>query len=121
MSGQSTRVSRVERELFEILSNFLLHSVGASLPTYASVTAVDVTPDLRSARVFFRLVGEAKLVEDTKQILSRERGLFQKQIARELKMKFCPVLRFEYGVAPHLDDIDRMFEDLRKPKHQFGD
>lgn len=121
MSNQSTRARRVERELFETLSNFLLHNVGGSLPSYASITAVDVTPDLRNAKVFFRLVGEAKMIEATKDILGRERGLFQKQVARELKMKFCPVLRFEYGVAPHLDEVDRLLEDLRKPKHQFGD
>lgn len=121
MSNYSTRARRVERELFETLSNYLLHNVGGSLPTYASITAVDVPDDMRTAKVFFRLVGEPKHVDATKEILTRERGLFQKQIARELKLKFCPVLRFEYGVAPHLDEVDRLLENLRKPKHQFGD
>lgn len=120
-SNRSVRVSRVEKELFETLSHFLLHELPEPLPCYASITAVDVTPDLRSARVFFRLVGEAAHVKEAQEVLTAERPRFQKHVAREVKMKFCPVLRFEYGVAPHMDEVDQLLENLRKPKHDFGD
>ncbi|MBX3022378.1 MAG: ribosome-binding factor A [Bdellovibrionales bacterium] len=103
------------------MSSFLLHNLASPLPCYAAITAVDVTPDLRKAKVFFRLVGEDRHVKEGQELLERERPQFQKFVAREIQLKFCPVLRFEYGVAPHLDEVDQLFENLRRPKHDFGD
>ena len=44
MTVGSTREKRVERELFESLSRFLLHDLATPLPCYVSITAVSVTP-----------------------------------------------------------------------------
>ena len=121
MTEQSNRVQRVQRELFETLSNFLLHGLNAPLPSYAAVTAVEVNPNLRHAKVFFRLVGEAKHVAATEAILERDRHLFQREVARELKMKFVPVLRFVYGHSEKHDEVDLLLENLKRPKHSFGE
>lgn len=118
--SRTKRVQRVERELFETLSQFLLHEIGEPLPCHAAITAVEVTPDLRNARIFFRLVGHDASVKEAKAILNDERPHFQKHVAKNIKLKFCPVLRFEYGVAPHLDEIDTLLENLKRPRG-FGD
>ncbi len=114
-TSPSPRVKRIESEILQILSRHLLHGMKQPLPCYASITAVEVKPDLRSARVFFRLVGSVNPVNEAKEILASERSLFQKELARELKTKFCPVLKFEFGVAPQLDEIDKLLENLRRP------
>jgi len=119
--SRSKRVQRVERELLETLSQFALQGLSEPLPCFASVSAVEVSPDLRNAKVFFRLVGGEQEVAVTKEILQRERAEFQKHVAQELSLKFCPVLRFEFGVAPQLDEVDQLFEKLRKPRFGFGD
>src|SRR5437868_6463023 len=97
--SRSKRVQRVERELFETLSSFLQHNISQALPCYASVTAVEVNPNLRHARVFFRLIGNAAETKAGEEILNKERHRFQREIAERLESKFCPVLRFEFGVA----------------------
>lgn len=116
----SPRVRRVERELLETLSQFLQTRLAEPLPAFASISAVDVTPDLRKARVFFRLVGAEKDLAETERILSRERPQFQKHIAHAVRLKFCPVLRFEYGRAPHQDDVDLLIEQLHRPRFGFA-
>lgn len=78
MTSRSTRVSRVERELLETLTNFLLHEFTTPLPCYASITAVEVTPDLRHARVFVRLVGNESVTRRAEEIMAENRGAFQK-------------------------------------------
>jgi ribosome-binding factor A len=110
----------VERELLETLSHFLLHELTTPLPCYVSITAVEVSPDLRHARVFFRLVGKEKFTRECEETLAGLRGTFQKYIAANLKMKFCPVLKFEFGKVAQQDEIDVLLENLRKPK-RFGD
>lgn len=118
-SDQSKRVQRVQRELFETLSSYLQTGMPIPLPCFASVSAVDVSPDLRSARVFFRLVGSDEQVKEAEALLQKERVQFQRKVTREVQLKFTPVLRFEFGVAPQLDEIDVLFENLNKSK--FGD
>ncbi|MGZ3721284.1 MAG: ribosome-binding factor A [Bdellovibrionales bacterium] len=120
MADRSTRVQRVERELLESLSHFLLHELTTPLPCYVSITAVEASPDLRHARVFFRLVGKEKFTRECEEILAGLRGAFQKYVATEVKMKFCPVLKFEFGKVAQQDEIDVLLENLRKPK-RFGD
>ncbi len=118
MSERSTRVQRVESEMLQILS-LHLQNLGAPLPCYASITAIEAQGDLRTARVYFRLVGDQSAVDEGKKLLTHERGTFQRRIAKELKTKFCPVLKFEYGVAPvnpDEDHIERLLENLRQPK-----
>jgi ribosome-binding factor A len=117
--GRSTRVQRVERELFELLTHFLLHDWGTPLPCYVSITAVEVTPDLRHARVFFRLVGNESVTRSAEELLAGGRSAFQKCVASRLKLKFCPVLKFEFGKVAQRDEIDELLENLRKPKN-FG-
>lgn len=117
---KSTRVQRVESELFALLSQFLLHELSAPLPGYASITAVEVSPDLRHARVFFRLVGKDSITRRCEEELAGLRGVFQKHVAKNLKLKFCPVLKFEFGRVEQQDDIDLLLEKMRKPR-SFGD
>lgn len=114
MLNRSTRVQRVESEILQILALHLQHM--PPLPCYASITAVEAHPDLRNARVFFRLVGQGAVIDDAKEILSAERARFQNQVAKQLKLKFCPILKFEYGVAPAGDEIDALLENMRRPK-----
>jgi ribosome-binding factor A len=121
MTVRSNRVQRVERELLETLAQFLQHGLNEPLPCFASVTAVEVSPNLRHARVFFRLVGEKKHVAEAEALLEKDRHLFQKEVAREVKMKFVPVLRFIFGHSEKHDDVDRLLENLKRPKHTFGE
>lgn len=120
MSDRSTRVQRVERELLETLSHFLLHELNTPLPCYVSITAVEVTPDLRHARVFFRLVGKQTLTRQGEEVLASLRATFQKHVAQAVKMKFCPVLKFEFGKVAAQDEIDVLLDGLRKSK-RFGE
>jgi ribosome-binding factor A len=62
-------VQRVESELLEILTQFLLHEINEPMPCYASITAVETHGDLRHAKVFFRLVGDPASVQDGERIL----------------------------------------------------
>jgi ribosome-binding factor A len=112
--AETHRVARVERELFQLVSKHLQHRLGEPLPAFVSVTAVEVTPDLKHAKVFFRLVGSEEDQVAAEGILSENRKGFQADVAKNLKLKFCPVLRFVYGRVDKMDPIDEMLAGLKK-------
>ncbi len=108
----------MERILFETLSTFLNQFFSEPLPGHASITAVEVKGDLRNARVYFRISGEKPIAEKTQEILSAHRADFQRYVATQIEAKFCPVLRFEFGVVDKLDEVDLLFKNLHQPKWQ---
>lgn len=110
------RLQRVERELRELVSLYLQHELGEPLPAFASVTDVEVSPDIRHATIFFRLSGEPEAVEETKSILMDSRASMQKLVAKGLPLKFCPVLKFEFGVSTKMDEVDELLWKLKAPR-----
>ena len=90
-----------------------------------TVTGVEVSPDLRDARVYVSVLGErARSGAMRSRRSSRARGVVQGRLARELRMKRTPHLAFEYDPSvergvhmtklidelapedPHSDDAD---------------
>lgn len=116
---KSVRIQRVERELHHLVARYVQHEIPESMPTLASVTAVDVTSDLRKAAVYFRLVGAPDDAKVSEKILDGHRKAIQSAVARELLLKFCPVLEFRYGKAREEDDVDRLLAGLHARKNNW--
>ena len=78
--------------------------VGAAITTdlndprigFVTVTSVETSPDLRSARVYVSVLGDAGEREATLKGLASSHGVIQARIARETRMKRTPTLTFHY-------------------------
>jgi ribosome-binding factor A len=81
----------IQRELTDLLRRELRDPrVGM-----VTITAVDVSPDLSHAKVFFTLL-EEKDKETTAQGLQRAAGYLRSQLAHRMKLYTTPELRFMY-------------------------
>lgn len=92
------RTDRVADLLRKILSEIFtqrLHHWGVEDLT---ITFVDVSPDLRHAKVFYRVMDQGKL-GTTKQNLQRVMTQIQKEVGRQMQTKYTPRVAFEYDVA----------------------
>ena len=67
---------------------------------FVTVTEVDTSPDLRSARVFISVLGDEQEREDTLAALRSAHGVLQSAIARETRIKYTPQLSFSYDEGP---------------------
>jgi ribosome-binding factor A len=61
-----------------------------------TITAVEVSPDLREGRVFVAILGNEKKRQKSLAGLESARGFLQSRIGRELTLKRTPQLSFEY-------------------------
>ena len=77
---------------------------------FVTVTGVETSPDLRSARVFVSVLGQEAERDDALEGLRSSAGYLQAQIARELRMKRTPTLEFVYD--PSVDTGMRITELL---------
>jgi ribosome-binding factor A len=96
------RMRRVNEAVREVLSSRLAEGLKDPRVGFVTVTAVETSPDLRHARVFVSVLGDATERDRTLAGLTSSHGLLQAEIARELRMKRTPTLEFVYD-----DSIDR--------------
>jgi ribosome-binding factor A len=63
---------------------------------FVTVTGVETSPDLRSARVFVSVLGSERKRVQTIEGLQAAHSVLQAQLAQELRLKRTPQLSFEY-------------------------
>ncbi|MCB0390990.1 MAG: 30S ribosome-binding factor RbfA [Bdellovibrionales bacterium] len=90
----SRRVQRVERELREIVSVFLISGVKEPLMGLVTVTRVSASPDLRHAKVFLSMMASETEKQENLEILKSSAKIVQHLISKQLPMKFCPKISF---------------------------
>ena len=84
---------------------------------FVTVTSVETSPDLRSARVYVSVLGDETEREQTLAALASSHGKLQSAIAREVRIKHTPTLRFHYD-----DSVERairvtqLLEDADQPE-----
>jgi ribosome-binding factor A len=102
----------IQREL----SDLLRREVRDPRVGMITITAVDVSPDLSHAKVFFTLL-EEKDKDTTIQGLQRAAGYLRTQIAHRIKLYTTPELRFLYDESVERGDrLSQLIDSAnRKP------
>ncbi|MFL6712465.1 MAG: 30S ribosome-binding factor RbfA, partial [Sulfurifustis sp.] len=65
----------------------------------ATVTYVDLSPDLRSARVYFTLLGGAAAAEPVVAAFNRAAGHLRRELAGRVALRVIPELRFYFDAS----------------------
>lgn len=90
---RSRRIAeQVQRELSEIVRTELKDPRVGMI----TLTDVEVTPDAAYARVFFTLMGNADVIEETTAGLEHAAGFLRSELARRMKLRVVPQLVFKY-------------------------
>lgn len=110
----SRRTHRVEDLLRAELSSLILRRMNDPRVRLASVSGVDVSPDLRRARVLLSALGSDSERRECLEALQHARGFLRSQLARGLRhMKTIPELVFELDEGPEYSQhISTILEDL---------
>lgn len=106
------RMRRVNEALREVIATAIASELEDPRIGFVTVTGVETSPDLRSARVHVSVLGDLEERERTLAGLSSSHGLIQAAIARETRMKRTPTLKFEYDDTPERGiRLSRLLED----------
>ena len=89
------RMRRVNEALKQVLSEGVGELKDPRIG-FVTVTGVDASADLRSARVYVSVLGSRAKQERTLAGLAAAHAVLQTRIARELRLKRTPQLTFEY-------------------------
>jgi ribosome-binding factor A len=108
----TARMRRVNEAIREILGDAIATELKDPRIGFVTVTDVDTSPDLRSARVYVSVLGSAEEREASLAGLRSSHGVLQGKIASALRMKRTPTLTFEYDESTERGDrISRLLRD----------
>jgi ribosome-binding factor A len=94
------RMRRVNEVIREVVGSAIASDLDDPRIGFVTVTSVDTSPDLRSARVYVSVLGDDEERERTLAALRASHGVLQAHIAREMRIKYTPTLSFHYDDGP---------------------
>ena len=106
----SKRTQRVSMEIQRVLSDVLLRGLPDPRVTPISITSVICSPDLRHAKVHFVPMGGLGDVATILAGLEEIGGFINREVAKKIKMKYSPKLRFypDEHFFENVDFIDQL-------------
>jgi len=97
------RIERVNSVIRQEISELLKRQVkDPRLGNFITVTEVSTSPDLKYAKVFVSCIGSDQGKQETLRVLTSASGFFRRELAQRLKLRFTPVLNFQWD-----DSIER--------------
>ncbi len=111
------RSHRVGDLIREIIAEMILRDLGDPRLEIVTITEVEVTDDLKLARVFFSARGNQQQEEAAVHGLESAAGMMRKKLGREMRLRYIPELifqvdhSFEYG-----SKIDRLIQTIQDEK-----
>ena len=91
----SHRPERVSERIHHDMSVIFAREVSDPRLENLSVTRVEVTGDLRLAKIFITPRADADATRETMGALTRAAGYFRKRLAQNLELRFVPEIRFQ--------------------------
>lgn len=94
------RRERMASIVREIVSETIARRISdPRLEPLTTITRVDVSPDMLNAKILVTIPGDEAAERRTMLALQNATGFVQRQVAAELTVRQCPVLRFEVDRA----------------------
>jgi ribosome-binding factor A len=94
------RADRVSDEVRAAIADLLLRELKDPRIGMVTLTAVEMSADLRHARVFFSVIGDAPARERSLAGLRSAAGFIRREVGRRLQLRFAPEISFELDPGP---------------------
>lgn len=116
MKKNSVKNIRVNSEVLREMSMIIRKDLkDPRIHPMTSVMAVEVTPDLKFAKIFVSVMGDDEAKEKTMQGLKKSASFARHQLAERMNLRYTPELTFildnsiEYGVtmSKKIDEVIR--------------
>lgn len=107
------RVDRVADQIRMEVADILARKIKDPRIGFVTVTDVDLSPDLRVARIYVSTLRDGESEDVALQGLSKAVGFVRGQLGRRLELRYTPELIFQYDPSrKHGSRIDQLLDSL---------
>ena len=128
MRKNSIKNIRINEEVMRELSSIIRGEIkDPRIHPMTSVVAVEVAPDLKTAKAYISVLGNEKAQQDTIAGLRSAEGYIRRALAKSINLRNTPQITFvldqsiEYGIAmsKKIDEVTK--QDRREEEEQKND
>jgi ribosome-binding factor A len=113
----SARPERVQEALRQEISRIVQNEIKDPRLGFITITAVELTRDLRYAKVFFSVLGEDKEKKLALKGLNSAKGYIKGLLSDRVKLKFMPEIDFRIDDSyEHTKKIHDILDKIKKEK-----
>ncbi|OHB32339.1 MAG: ribosome-binding factor A [Desulfuromonadaceae bacterium GWC2_58_13] len=93
---ESQRSHRIADQIHKEISALLIKGLKDPRIGFVTITAVEVTSDLHSARIFFSAMGSESEIKNTEKGLQSSVPFLRRELAKRLRLRYTPELQFQW-------------------------
>ena len=93
MSNQ-LRIEKLQELIKQEVSKMLLYDIKDPRIGFVTVTDVEMTGDLREAKIFVSIMGNDEQIKDTMEGLQSALGFVRREIGKRIRLRFTPEISF---------------------------
>lgn len=115
----SQRPGRVQEAIRQEVSKILQYEIRDPRLGFLTITGVELTNDLRYARVYFSVLGDEKRVKLAMKGLNSARGHIKGLLGDRIKLRYMPEIEFKYDdTVARTQHIYELFDQINKEKRE---
>lgn len=88
------RQQRINEDAKRILADVVRGLKDPRIPLMCTVTAVEITPDLKFAKVFVSIMGDAEVVKNAMKALESAAGFVRRELGHRMDLRHTPEIHF---------------------------
>src|SRR3979490_2394127 len=119
MAKDNPRAKRLGEQIQRELTDLLRRDVKDERIGNVTITAVNVTGDLRTARVYYLVFGKEGPDPKVQQGLTSAAGFLRNALSKSLMIRYTPTLTFELDTSiEHGVRLTQLIDSVNKPDAQ---
>ena len=117
-----SRKDKVQDAIQKEVSSIIQNELKDPRLGFVTITAVEITQDLRYAKIFYSVLGKEEEHKKSQKALDSASGFIRRLIAERLQLRFAPEIAFkedkssEYSVR--IQEVLDKIKELEKPKEK---
>ncbi len=116
-----SRMERINSQLMREIGLILQREMSDPRLEFVSITHVNTSKDLRSAQVYFCVLGDENQAEAALESLASASGMIRRHVSQRLNLRNTPSLNFRYDKSltqsAQLEETLKEIEDGHEDNH----
>lgn len=108
------RKARLQSLMLQELSDMLLREIKDPRLEMVSITEVDISEDLRNAKIYFFISGDEGRRIDAERGFDSARGFIKRELIKRLNIRRVPDIMFIYDTSfDNASNINRLLQEIK--------
>jgi ribosome-binding factor A len=96
----SFRLERVAEEIRKVVSERLVRGLKVDLPAFVTISHVEVSKDMSTAKIYYSLFGSDEHCAATDAVLSEQKSALRYEVGKKVRLRHTPDLVFVRDNTP---------------------